>query len=444
MEKLFHKINKYSYKLGNSIANNDIQKIDIYTKHHIHHFEQCGKAIIQSGGNMAEFTEMLGEYIDNVNALVELYTEKLQELSSLRQKTQDIDVQHQGIINDLQRYEMLYNDANAQIEELLAELESLKARKASRKRVIPAVGGSIKNNNKINGAKYDIHYIQQYGKAIIQSGGTIKELEISLEGYIAAVAQFLDKYNRMMQEYNEITIAKNISYEKMLKTRGLLNKLPSMVTETEEMIANLQSQIAALREELKEEVVEELELKEEGLKEEVVEGLKEEVEEGLEEVGLKELEVGLKNPTIKSLIDIMCDADMDRNKNGNCHKSLQRIDKVLHKKFVKSDEAHIFGYDDNDTRKFYKLIKNKNKSEFINLLKSSKTEHNGETLLRLIRLNNIKFILQGKQVNINSRGRTIKIDVSDDQFNNVNSLLTNNNDAIDAIAYFFYDEPISE
>ena len=84
MEKLFHKINKYSYKLGNSIENNDIQKIDIYTKHHIHHFEQCGKAIIQSGGNMAEFTIMLREYIGHVNELVEIYTDKLQELSHLK------------------------------------------------------------------------------------------------------------------------------------------------------------------------------------------------------------------------------------------------------------------------------------------------------------------------------------------------------------------------
>jgi predicted nucleic acid-binding Zn-ribbon protein len=431
MEKLFHKINKYSYKLGNSIENNDIQKIDTYTKHHIHHFEQCGKAIIQSGGNMDAFESMLREYIDNVNALVDIYTTKLQELSSLKQQIQDIDVQHEQIINELQQYDKLYNDANAQIEKLLAELESLKAIKASRVLVIPAVGGSIKNNNKINGAKYDIHYIQQYGKAIIQSGGTIGELKESLEGYIAAVAQFLDKYNRMMQEYDAITIAKTISYEKMLKTRDSLNKFPSIITETEGMIAILQSQISALREELKEE---EVGLKEKlELKEEVVEGLKEEVE------------VGLKNPTIKSLIDIMCDADMDRNKNGNCHKSLQRIDKVLHKKFVKSDEAHIFGYNDNDIRKFYKVIRYNDKSEFIKLLKSSKRVYDVETLLRLIRLENIRSILQGKKVNIrDSRGTTIRIDALDDRFDDVNLLFTNNDDAINEIASFFYDKPIPE
>ena len=432
MEKLFHKINKYSYKLGNSIENNDIQKIDIYTKHHIHHFEQCGKAIIQSGGNMAEFTEMLGEYIDNVNALVELYTEKLQELSSLRQEKKRYEEEYKQIYTNLHELDQLSIDVDAatqeQMKNLFAELESLKELKASKeqRRMMSVIGGSIKNNNKINGAKHDIRYIQQYGKAIIQSGGTIIELKKSLEGYIAAVAQFLENFNIMMQEHDQITADINLSKNKALRARVSLDALSSMNEETDRLKAVMQSEIDALREELRDELKE---------KERLEVGLKEE-EEVLES----------KKPTIKELIDTMCKADiMDRSKRGECHKSLQQINIALHKKFVKSDKALIFGYNDDDTRKFYKLIKNNNISEFINLLKSDKRVYKGETLLRLIRLENIKSILQGKEVNIkNFKDKTIRIDALDDRFDDVNSLLTNNDDAINEIASFFYDKPIPE
>ena len=55
--------------------------------------------------------------------------------------------------------------------------------------------------------------------------------------------------------------------------------------------------------------------------------------------------------------------------------------------------------------------------------------------------------MQGKEVNIkNVRGKTkiITIDELDDQFDDVNSLLTNNDDAINEIASFFYDKLILE
>ena len=421
MEKLFHKINKYSYKLGNSIESNDIQKIDIYTKHHIHHFEQCGKAIILSGGNMAEFTIMLREYIDHVDALVADYSAKLQEIEMLKQEKYKLDAKIQNIFV---KQDPLMNEADAKeatIIELTREFESLKARKEA----ASSVGGSIKNNNKINGAKHDMHYIQQYGKAIIQSGGTIGELKANLEGYIAAVAQFLDKYNRMMQEYYAVTNAVKKSNAIVLEVQAKLDELHGSNATAQQVIELLQSQIVALRVELG--VVEE------------EEGLEEVVEEVVEEVGLKEEVV-----TIKSLINTMCNADMDRNKSGECHKSLQRIDKALRRKFNKPDEAFIFGYNDNDTREFYKLIKNNKKDEFINLLKSNEIDKKGETLLQLIRLNNIKSILQGKKVNIKRRETTKQIDVLDGQFYDANSLLTNNDDAIAEIASFFYEKPIHE
>lgn len=393
MEKLFHKINKYSYKLGNSIENNDIQKIDTYTKHHIHHFEQCGKAIIQSGGNMDEIRALLGVYIDSVNELVEIYNIKLHDIHFLNQQKDIIDKKIQDIYD---KQDPLITEADAKeatIKELKAELELLKSRRV----LASSVGGSIKNNNKINGAKHDMHYIQQYGKAIIQSGGTIKELKVNLEGYIVAVALFLDKYNIMMQEHYAVNAAVQKGNEDVLKVQPTLDELSTSNAIAQQVIDQLHFQIDALKGELESNKV-----------------------------------------SIKSLVDTMCDKDMVTDKEGGCHKSLQQIDKVLRAEFKKSKEALILGYDGGDIIKFYRSIKNNNKDAFIGLLKNNRDYTKRGTLLQLIGIPNIKVILGDVKVNV----RDELVNISDERFNNANFLLTNNDEAIKAIADFFYEKPI--
>ena len=391
MEKLFHKINKYSYKLGNSIENNDIQKIDIYTKHHIHHFEQCGKAIIQSGGTMDNFKDMLGEYIDSVNALVKIYTAKLQEISSLNASRNKI----------VYRMESIYSYLEAKhrtVEVLLVELKSLKEKEAL------LVGGSIKNNNKINvamyakGAKHNMHYIQQYGKAIIQSGGTFNELKKSLDGYIAAVAQFLEKYNTMIQNYEGITTA--IKEDISIGTTRMPDAESLIVTQ-DETIAELQLQISTLKEKL----------------------------------------ASIK-VTIKSLVDKVCDEQMDVDKNGECHKNIQRIDR-----FLRSIDFSRKGRREGSTTPgpryifattIYKNIKDNNIDIFKQILLSSDRKFKNLTFLQLIGLANIKIILKIMNVQVVING--VSMDASDEQFESANSLLTNNESAINAIAHFFYEK----
>ena len=403
MEKLFYKINKYSYKLGNSIESNDIQKIDIYTKHHIHHFEQCGKAIIQSGGNMAEFTEMLGEYIDNVNALVDTYTTKLEELSSLNQQKVELDEKVRDIFDKQDPLKIEAEAKKATIIELQAELELLKTRRVSSS----SVGGSIKNNNKINGAKHDIHYIQQYGKAIIQSGGTIKELKKSLEGYIVDVAQFLDKYSRMMQEHDAVTNAVKKSNANVLEVKATLDELSVSNATAQQEIDALQSQIEILQSQMEKVVLEE------------------------------EEELASTNVAIKSLVDKVCDEQMD--KAGKCHKNIQHIDSVLESIGFHSPSTyklgqkpiHIFYIT------FYKTIKENDINKFKIILKSDK-KYNGITFLQLIGLVNIRIIL--KRANVQVIIDDVSMDASDERFKNAKLLLTNNDNAIDAIASFFYEE----
>jgi hypothetical protein len=381
MEKLFHKINKYSYKLGNSIKDNDIQKIDIYTKHHIHHFEQCGKAIIQSGGNIDEFKRMLGEYIEQVNALVAIYTVKLQQLPSLKQQKTSLEKQNKHIVADLLLLQSKQQEQEKEIQRLQKEVRLRNL----------TTGGSIKNNDMGAKGTFDpkgnMHYIQQYGKAIIQSGGTIEDLKASLEGYITTVAQFLEKYNAMIQEHNAVTAEINDIITRTLVVQQEVDEVSGMNTVTLQKIAVLESE--------------------------------------------------LTNESIKTVIDRTCpDTNMTgayKEKEGQCYKNIEYIREVLHKLgFSKESKSGMAVK--NAISNIFELIRKSGITEFTNTCLSQSVP------LQSIGLANIKVILGIMNVQVVISGQ--RIDATDGQFNDVNLLLTNNRDAISAIADFFYKRKI--
>ena len=62
------------------------------------------------------------------------------------------------------------------------------------------------------------------------------------------------------------------------------------------------------------------------------------------------------------------------------------------------------------------------------------------TFLQLIGLENIRVILRNADVNVVIDGDSMN--ASDEKFENVNLLLKNNDNAINAIARFFYEEKI--
>jgi hypothetical protein len=343
---------------------------------------------------------MLGEYIGQVNALVTIYAGKLQELPSLKQQKDKIDEENQQILSIIEISVMEFHKIEKTIKELELELSFLIERE---KLVPPLMGGSIKNNDKVNvamyvkGAKHNIHYIQQYGKAIIQSGGTIKELAESLNEYIIAVKILINSYNIIMQNHSEKNDAIKQSMLELSKTQELFQQFENTTIESARKVDQLKFQIAVLKEKL-----------------------------------------ASTNVSIKSLVDTMCNQDMVTDKEGGCHKSLQQIDSILHRVLKKNEHARIVGYDRKDEIKFYKSIKDNNKDQFISLLKSEKKYSKRGTLLQLIGLNNIKVILENKKVTVGDK----HIDVSDEQFYSANILLTNNEEAIGIIAYFFYEKPL--
>lgn len=377
MENLFHKINKYSYKLGNSIKDNDIQKIDIYTKHHIHHFEQCGKAIIQSGGNIDTFKEKLDEYIRQVNALFLVYTAKLEALPLLEHNKSQLATARKHIDSGLLK-------ERSSLQEKEEEIRKLQKEVALRNQTL---GGGIKNNDKINidmgtkGIKHNMHYIQQYGKAIIQSGGTIDDLKVSLGGYIATVVQFLEKYNDIIQRYNEITA--EIGEFKASTSQQELDEVYGKIKVAQQ----------------------------------VIDALKKE----------------LTNESIKTFIDRACPTqNMVKaydDKGGSCYENIKYIREVLltlgFSREGMTEQQEIPGI-------FY-LIRNNSITEF--------NEHLLNIVpLQSIGLANIKVILgiMEVQVTINSE----IINASNKKFNDVEVLLSQNRDAIDAIANFFYKRKI--
>jgi hypothetical protein len=323
---------------------------------------------------------MLDEYIGQVNALVAIYTVKLQELPSLKQQKMSLEEQNEQIVTELLSLQSIRQEQEKEIQRLQEEVRLRNL----------TTGGSIKNNDMgakgTFGAKHNMHYIQQYGKAIIQSGGTIEDLKASLEGYITTVAQFLEKYNAMIQEHNAVTAEINDIKARTFVVQQEVDEVFGMNTVTLQKIAALESE--------------------------------------------------LTNESIKTVIDRTCpNTNMTgayKEKEGQCYKNIEYIREVLHTLGFELKSGMAVK---NAISNIFELIRKSGITEFT-------TTHLSKSIpLQSIGLANIKVILGIMNVQVVISGQ--RIDATDGQFNDVKSLLvTNNRDAIDAIADFFYKRKI--